>query len=349
MPKIHFVYSVPPPAAGGGALSGPYFRFGTWLDGLFPGRYRHGRQFRSNLPSPYSITANVFHRMAHLAPTLLYDWQEKGTINLAEDDILLGHPHPDQNTIFRNALKTGKGAMRAVMMPLHHGIPEINRYAIDSLATADVILGIMGPYWFETIKESFLAPFAAKITQLDMAIDPNSFPRIKTRFNPPGKRGFLYIGANRPEKATYILSALMERFPEVPRGWIGTGPDIPHMQRLTTHARLTPSFVSDLAAKYDIFLNTSLSDANPTTVLEAMSWGFAVACTPGSGYRGVGSIWELDGTDLDASTDCLRHIQSMPESALLTAGTTNRAKVEERFTWDHFLSKLESVVQPFLQ
>ncbi|HLF70500.1 MAG TPA: glycosyltransferase [Actinomycetota bacterium] len=336
MARIHLVYPVPPPAAGQtGPLAGLRYRAGAALDRRRPSRYREGREFSRALPAPTSITANLFKHLSERHRTLLYDWSEHGAIDIADSDILIGHPHPTHGKVFSTTMaRMTRG--RVVMMPLHHAMPQISAFAIEQLQSADLILGLMGEHWYDTIDGTFLAPFKEKIVRLDMAIDATSYPFLRERFNPPGRRGILWVGANRPEKGVDLLSRIAARSPGVPRGWIGPGASIPHIHHIAAHARLTPSYVRHLMERYDIFVNTSISDANPTTVLEAMAWGFPLACTPGSGYQGVGSIETLDPNDIEACVATVARLQQADEGALQEAVAVNRRLVQEFYTWERF-------------
>ncbi|MBM3157902.1 MAG: hypothetical protein FJ004_11555, partial [Chloroflexi bacterium] len=181
--------------------------------GKFPiPRYRYGLIPIRYTPlfAPYSITVNLYRYLSDRYPTMLYDLLETGSIKLEKDDILLGHPNRDPSTIVQQTFRNGYNSKcKALIFPLHHGIPAINEYAIPLIDQADIVFGIMGQYWYDTIDTSFLAPWKHKIVRLDMAIDTIEYPLVKHHFNPPGRRGYLYIGSNRPEKGCSILARTM--------------------------------------------------------------------------------------------------------------------------------------------
>lgn len=309
------------------------------LDKLLSPQYRIGGAPAgfNPLPAPFSITVNLYRYLRERRGTWLYNYFERGMIRLGEGDILLGHPHPDPSTLVQQTFQQPhRGRCRALIFPLHHGIPSINEYALGVLEQADIVFGIMGPYWYDTLDTSFLAPWKKKIIPLDMAVDGSHYPFVKRQFNPPGQRGYLYIGGNHPEKGCDILAQTMSRLEEFPKGWIGGGPDIPHMPRIATHAELRPDYVSNLANRYDVFVNTSISDANPTTILEAMAWGFPVACTPQSGYYNMPSLISLSLTDIAGNVEALLRVQHAPEEELMELSKANRMMVERHYTWERF-------------
>ncbi len=281
---LHFIYRVPPSSHLIGkaidklqwALIRKSHRLipTTWRNGIKPAeRYRRR--------APLSITIYLYAALAKEFKIKLYDLDEPRGLPYSDQDIILGHPWPNGETITNAAmLNPKKCRLKALIFPLHHGLPEINTYAIPYMERADVIFGIMGEYWYDTLDTSIYSRFKAKIIPLDMAVDTQYFPYLKTGFNPArptwlfvyraqccrkGQSGF--SGNHpRPGRCSSRLDRLRRR--------------IPGMQREAADIDLTPDVVRRLAQKYDFFVNTSISDANPTTILEAMAWGFPVACTP---------------------------------------------------------------------
>jgi glycosyltransferase involved in cell wall biosynthesis len=299
--------------------------------------------------APHSITYNLSRFLSQKVPTLVYNWDEHICPKVEPDDVILGHPHPDPATLIQRIFRDGAPCrLKALIFPIHHGIPSINEYALPLVERADMVFGIMGPYWYDTLDDSQFAPWKSKVIRLDMAVDSAEYPFIRKSFNAPGRRGYLYIGGNRPEKGTDVLSKTMAALSDFPRAWIGPGPDIPNMRHLASQANLSPRFVSRLAREYDFFVNTSVSDANPTTILEAMAWGFPVACTPESGYYNIASVITLSTSDIEANVKALREFQYAPEEHLLRLTTTNRNLVEAHYTWDRFCATVWQALEPYL-
>jgi glycosyltransferase involved in cell wall biosynthesis len=220
----------------------------------------------------------------------------------------------------------------------------MNRQFRDLVAQADVVFGIMGKYWYDTLEMSEFADWKSKITRVDMAIDASHYPYLKRGFNRPGARGYLYIGRNSAEKGTHLLSQVFERLDDYPRGWIGSGPEIPGVPRISDWRQLTPAFMAGVAEKFDFLVNFSISDANPTTILEAMAWGLPVACTPESGYYNEPTILPLSKDNVDESVRTLRWLQSAPEEALLELSLRNRKLVEQHYTWGRFTDTVWSTI-----
>jgi len=322
--------------------------------GVEPAYRQAGIKVRARpLRAPYSITYNLFRFLSERAPTLLYDLDERLCPPVQPDDIVIGHPHPDPQTVIQRLFREDvKCRAKLLIFPVHHDVPygdPINRFTLPLVERADVVLAITGRYWYDTLDGSMFAPWKDKIVRLDMAVDTADYPLVKKHFNPPGRRGYLHIGSGHPRKGMGVLDQTMAGLSEFPRASIGPGTNIPNMRHLASDVHLTPEFVSALAQDYDFFVCTPLSDPNPTTILEAMAWGFPVACTPQSGYYNMPSIIALSTTDIEANVKALRELQHMPEEHLLRLTATNRNLVETHYTWERFCATVWQALEPFLR
>jgi glycosyltransferase involved in cell wall biosynthesis len=169
-----------------------------------------------------------------------------------------------------------------------------------------------------------------------MAIDVSRFPRVKRSFNPAGRRKFLFIGNGGPQKGTHLLSHLFG----LAQGkhqcvWIGADRRFPNLER-RPFQRLEGAVMERLAAECDVFLTMGVADANPTTILESMAWGFPVACTPQSGYYRMSEIKELSTTDMAHNLTVLDYFQSAVEDELRKQADQARSLVESRYTFERF-------------
>ncbi len=349
---IHFAYALPPLKTGLVAkLLSRYSKLGNGST-AFPHWYRYGwfPETPTPLSAPGSITMRLSSYLRRRHPIRFYGLEETGAIDWEANDIILGHPHPDPGTMIQRAFSSSvRCKHKALIFPIHHALPEINTFAFPLLEQADQVFGIMGPYWKDTLDQSCFAPWKHKITSLDMAVDGIEYPYLKKQFNPPGQRGYFYIGSSsdRPEKGCEILEKTMAKLSGFPNGWIGGGRDLSSMNRIATYASLTPSFVASLANQFDFFINTSISDANPTTILEAMAWGFPVACTPGSGYHNVPAITTLSSTDIEHNANILLDLQFAPEERLQAISQEGRRLIETHYSWDRFCSTVWNGLQPY--
>ena len=102
---------------------------------------------------------------------------------------------------------------------------------------------------------------------------------------------------------------------------------------------ITPEFLKNLADEYDIFINTSSGDANATTILENICFGFPVACTPETGFE-YPSIIKLSTTDTAENIKKLTAMKNMSESELKKLVEENMKFVKKYYTWDNFLNEI---------
>jgi glycosyltransferase involved in cell wall biosynthesis len=299
--------------------------------------------------SPYENTRHLYQALSARCPTDLYHLTERVRCRFSANDVFLGHPHFPHRDGARGVTELALTAHPrprkvALITPLHCDV-EVARGHIDRdflddvdrlLPAADVLFAIMGEYWWDRWDDSPYSHWKSKMVRLDMAVDCARYPRVKQRFNAPGKRGFLYIGESHLRKGTDFLGRLMERFPNCPRAWLGHGPPIPNMRQLAAGRALDPEFMRELARDYDFFISPSRADPNPTTILESMAWGFPVACTPQSGYYATEYRQNLVLDDLEHSSAVLARLQSAPEAELLHMADLARSRVEQDYTWQRF-------------
>ena len=338
---IHFVYASTP---GDGAMARWWGKASRLAQAVgLPLDYVRDRDTldTSSWPptAPLSITHHVLQALRGLDEVRFYDWKERVAIPHRPDDVLIGHPFPhDPKRAFNRACLEGTFAARVSMNPLHYGLPEYLQALAPMLDACDHILGITGPYWWNTWSQGPFTRWTPKITRLDMAIEIRHFPRVKRAFNPPGRRKFLFIGNGGIQKGTHLLSQLFG----LAQGrhqcvWIGADRAFPNLER-RPFQRLQGDVIERLAAECDIFLTMGIADANPTTILESMAWGFPVACTPQSGYYKMSEIRELSTTDMAHNLAVLDAFQSADEGELREQADRARSLVESRYTFERFTS-----------
>jgi glycosyltransferase involved in cell wall biosynthesis len=336
---IHFVYASTPGERALDRLRGKTTRVAQKM-GL-PMPYVLGRDTldTSRWPAhaPLSITHHVLRALRGLDNVRFYDYKERVAIRNRPGDVLIGHPFPvDRATVFNRACLHGRFAARVALTPMHYGMPQYTEVIAPALDACDHILGIMGPYWFDTWSQGPFTRWTPKLTRVDMAIQIDRFPRVKRTFNPPGRRKFLFIGNGEPYKGAHLLSQLFG----LAQGrhscvWIGSDRAFPHLER-RPRLRLQGEVMERLAAECDVFVTMGISDANPTTILEAMAWGFPVACTPQSGYYKMEELKEFSTTDMAHNLALLDWFQSADEAELLRQADRARKLVETGFTFERF-------------
>lgn len=316
-----------------------------------------GSPDNGSLQSPYSITRNVHKFLLSKTDSLTYqNWDDPGGFTGADNCLLIGHPNYSHITPIWKAKQTGKPLKAKLLLwPFHHHFNE--NIVLDELAMwADRLLLICGPYWVDTIGNSVFAHWGSKVTRIDMAVEPLHFPRVKTSFNTP--RRLLYVGSDTAHKNLAYLVEIMKLIPKTQLVWIGGHSSHPLARlpnvKVEGWQELNIENAKRIANMADIFVNVSISDANPTTILETASWGFPAAVSKSSGY------WphplhpddlRLHEIHLGNPGKAVKDIEQLlyaPDSYLTELSEHNSRVVSEKYNWDVFTQKIWSVAQNYL-
>lgn len=265
---------------------------------------------------------------------ILYDWDEKTTITPGNNDALVGHPNPIQDTVFRNSVKKSGWRRKLLLCPF---VPDARQVSfIDEIIPyCDKYLTITGEYWFAQIKDSPFAHWLPKMVHMDLAVEKGYFPFIKKTFNPPGKRKFLYIGSLVWFKNVSYLSQLAAALPDIEFSWIGNGYGIKNLKSLGYQDFKSPDALR-LIEEHDFMITVGVSDANPTTILESMAWGLIPVCTRESGYFSFDSIKNIPLNDVLSATRILENLNHMPVAELKKIQELNIGLIDTRFNWKRF-------------
>lgn len=331
---LHFVYVT------------PLTRFDKVTMRLFKKKLSHPSWERYNWPVPVRAPLSITYQIArHFSPRYrikLYDLRERVTIEPEEGDILLGHIWSDPQSVVWRALEGKKFAKKYLIGPYNHDPRQVAWFR-KAVEESDAYFAICGSYWIDTFDRSPLHDLSGKIVHLNMALDVSDYPVLKKDFNPPEQRKFLYIGRYgryEDEKGISLLEGLAEKVPGFVGGYICEGGEIKGWKKIAEPTRLTPEFMGRIAREYDCFINMSRADAQATTVLEAMSWGFPVACTRESGYSDE-DLFLLDLENERLNRETILNIQHLSGEELTAISVKNRKAVESTYSWNEFLATLE--------
>lgn len=312
-----------------------------------------GQPGSGRVDAPYSITDHVYSFLSSKLDVVYHQWDACYDIDLGPDDILLGHPHYDQNTVVQRAFRSDRPARaKCLIHPFHHVRVEDN-FPFDELARkADAIFSICGRYWIDSIKETPFAHWEPKIVHLNMAVDLNHFEHYKTTFNPIGSRALLFVGSCMPQKNLGYLAELMNALPDIHLYWYGGYSDYPLAQlpNVTTFGwvQFDKPVLRKICQQSDMFINVSCSDASPTALLEALAMGFPAACTRESGIYNTPMVNGLSLKDASQNPDVIRGVLASPDAILMERSQITRRLMERYHTWDTFCSNLWSGLERFL-
>jgi glycosyltransferase involved in cell wall biosynthesis len=267
------------------------------------------------ISAPNAIGYRLSLALASVAQIVTHEWDFIGKIDPEPGDILIGHPHPFPFTIFRRSLIDSRWSKVIILQPFNLDVKQVG-YIDDIIDQCDLFLAITGKYWFDRIERSSLSRWRAKMIHVDLAVDRGSFPKVKNRFNAKGQRKFIYIGNDNPVKNVAFLSVIAQALPEYSFAWAGTGRERIGLNWLG-YLDFSTEVGRNLISEYDFMITVGTADANPTTILEAMSWGLVPVCTPTSGYENIPGIVNVPTNDLEGTLSVLRQLQASPEEELL--------------------------------
>lgn len=355
MKTLHFIYAVPD-------STNPFlYRFDKYArkTGLYSPSYRYGKNALISWPkpvlAPFSITYNLLNALRKKFKVRLYSHKESISVKMGSEDILLFYPpadskdnpwiKPDSEKIGFKMFNLNKNNKSYIITPYNND-PEQVAYYKSLIQNRDVkFIAICGKFWLDHWEKSPLKNFLGEedLLQVNMAIDSKDYPTIKTRFNKKGQRKFLYIGNTKEWKNTKQLESLSKKLENFQGGYISDG-EISGWKKISGWRDLNFNFMKQVAEEYDIFLNCSIYDAQATTVLEQMSYGFPIACTPESGHS-LNSVIKLDRYDTDYNCLQLNKMQYMEEEELRSICLMNKALVEENHNWNQFTEKILTFIE----
>ena len=344
---IHFIYSVPRPS---------YLPFKIVnkiieKSGIFAPLYRNGSDlfipWRSPVRAPHSISYNLLHAFKKYGKVKFYSLYEDTICDLKDDDILIGVPtqdhskipweKPDYSTVYIRTLQKYPDHKNLYVLIPYSNEPQYLLWANEIIEKYGKNLNLAllgGKIWFDDWNQSPWKNYNIKNRiRVDMGINPKDYPLVKKWFNPKGKRGYLYVGHTSWYKNTAQLEKIAELMPGFEFGHVGGG-TIKGWKKIADFADLNEKFMTDIAKKYDFFVNVS-RDAQVTTVLEQTCFGLVIACTPESGYLCPSFIpLSTDNTNYNVKT--LKELQETEEAVLLATVQKSKEYIEKNHSWKQF-------------
>jgi glycosyltransferase involved in cell wall biosynthesis len=232
-----------------------------------------------------------------------------------------------------------------MISPYSHGDDTQVAFVDPLIQRSDLYLAITGNYWFSSIASSGFAHWLPRMVHLDLAVDRRDFPPIKTRFNPPGKRRFVYIGNCFAGKNVGYLTEIARLSKDTEIAWIGNGRHAIRGLRPLGFLDFSTAPGKEVVAGFDFLITVGKRDANPATILEAMAWGLIPVCTPQSGYSGYTGIVNVPADDAPAAAAVLCELQQLDTDRLLELQRQNWSLLESHFTWDRFARQVIEAIE----
>ena len=238
-------------------------------------------------------------------------------VGAGPDDVLVGHIGPWANHALARGL-THVVPMLAWPSELKWPYDQFvyhdaHRAVLDRVPTFIALCGEWA--WQRSASDNTLVRWRNKAVQVPLGFSRDLFPQVKHAFNPPGRRGFLYVGQVAEQKGVGYLCSLLGNGDSpflIGNGEWSTGPRQKNIEVLGWLDNADQALWQALAERCDFFVCATQWDCQPVGPLENISRGFVPMLTPANCYPV--SI-PLTG---DAKTD-LRTIdywQKAPESEL---------------------------------
>ena len=306
----------------------------------------------NRISTPDAIGRNLKLSIEKFYEVKTYNYDQLKTIHPGNADVLIGHWHPNPFTVFRmSAHKKGWKRVLALAPFCPDPTGWHNAFGNKIIEKCDRYLAITGNAWMKCLKDSPFQHWEPKIVHVDLAVDRADFPFIKKNFNPAGKRRFLYIGHTAWYKNISFLEKLAEEIPEIDFAWMGGTKSLKNINTLGIFD-FSKQEAKNLIKKYDFLITVGSSDANPTTILEAMAWGLIPVCSVQSGYEGFSGIRNISIDDMKDAVVTIKNLQSVSEEQLKLWQHENLDCLDNHFNWGRFcsqvLDEIESKYSPDL-
>ncbi len=350
-PTVHFVYKSP---RHGGLIGRGLDYMGINYPNLIDPIWRRGDHITWKIPKrhPASASFNLIKEFRRRGPLKFYDLWEKGECDIKPGDKFIALPvhvydgrtwdDPSIQRVTTRTLEKYPDLDATIIMPYCHDelYTRSIRGLLERYHPKAVLLS--GEIWTRDWDKSPIKNLVSDILRVNMGIDPNEYPRLKTSFNPKGKRKYLYIGQTAWYKNTKQLEEIAKAMPQFEFGYISQG-NIEGWKKIASWADLTTEFMAQVTAEYDFFINTSTADPSPATILEQMCFGLPVACTPESSYE-YDSIVRLDVKDIAFNVRQLEAMQYQSEEDLIRIADTNRELAIKNHNWEEISADIANFI-----
>ncbi|WP_126172652.1 glycosyltransferase family 1 protein [Altericroceibacterium xinjiangense] len=276
-------------------------------------------------------------------PVTTHDFDRTYTIRPEPGDVLIGHAHAVSRTVFRRSLQEPGWSRRILLQPYNTDWQQVG-FLDDVVDHCDLFLAITGRYWFEH-PSAETRRWMPKMVHLDLAVNRARFPRLRETAAPKGARKFLYIGNDHPGKNLQYLDRIAGEWSGGTIDWAGRGKPLRNVRSLG-FVDFSSEAGRRLIAQYDFMITVGRADANPTSVLEAMSWGLTPVCTPTSGYVGEPSIVNVPTDDVRGACKVLDDLQFAEESeAIVARRRLADARLTEHYNWERFVGQVREAIR----
>lgn len=282
----------------------------------------------------------IGYRLSKVLIELGYDvvvkpWNLVGSVKAENDqDIIIGHAHPNPLTIFRRSVQSGGWHKRILCQPFNADMGQLG-YLRSVVKHVDGFLAICGKGWHHMLPKVGLH-IEERTHFIDLAIDTTSFSRLETSGD---SRKIIYIGNADKCKNTDVVRKMEAAGLPV----AAMGADIGVKNYLGYHSLSTEN-ARRILADFRFLVVPSLNDANPTVVLEAMSLGLIPVISHSCGFVQEDGPIVISSHTAQPWIDKLSDLLRLDNKELDSISKKNFKQVYEKFHWDRFHADVKSAV-----
>lgn len=296
----------------------------------------------SKISAPWTLGNNLYkYFISKNLKVKVYKWTSFEKIYPNENDILIGHAHPNPLTCFRRSMKSKKWKSINLLQPYNED-PYQMSYINNFINDCHNFFSITGDYWFDRIDQSIFKSWKSKMIQVNMGIERNHYPKLKYNFNKIKNRKFLYIGNdyefNNFAKNLNYLDKIINLYNHNFFGIAGNKKI--NKSKFYGWLNFKDKKSLKIIENYDFYLIVSKNDANPTTILEAMSWGLIPISTKECGFYQNKGIINLPLNNVKKSVHILKNLQIKSEKYLINCQKLNYKKLNKDHNWNKICNKI---------
>ena len=295
--------------------------------------------------NPWSIGNNIYFALKDKFLFKSYNWMSIEKIIPNRGDILIGHAHSNPLTIFRRSIDSKEWSKKILIQPYNED-PKQMSHLYDMVQKCDYFFAICGTYWFRRVNKSKFKSWKNKMVHIDLALNQKQYPFIKKNFNKKSYRKFIYVGNdysyNNYAKNLDYLKKLIKKIG--PNKFASAGNKKILNEKYFGWLDFQKRSSLNIIKKYDFLIQVSRHDANPSVVLESMSWGLIPIVTKGCGYNELNKKLFISQNNLNIACKKLNELQNIRYSDLKKIQKYNINLLKSKFNWKKFQKKIRKFV-----
>lgn len=299
---------------------------------------------RKNI-NPWSIGNNIYYSLKDKFEFNFYSWTSIEKIIPKEGDILIGHAHTNPYTVFRRSIDNSNWNKKILLQPYNED-PKQMCHLYDLIPKCDLFISICGSYWFNRVKKSPFKSWKPKMLQLDLGLDRKEYPFFKKNINKKFNRKFIYIGNdysyNNFAKNTNYLKNIINKMGS--KNFASAGNKKIADEKFYGWLDFTKKSSLQKIKNYDFLIHVSKNDANPSIILEAISWGLIPIITKGCGYDEFSKKLFIPNNQTLQAVKKIKKFQEISNKTLIEIQKENLNILKKKFNWKRFRNTIRQAI-----